>query len=227
MEVIEAALTFCPCQMPPRGSETPLPAQPEERSPLSAMVELGPGGPCSPCAHCAGSHPELFNTHKTWMLGCNYTQHIGPLTIWEQLGPFDPSRPIKLDSRGLAWKAGQRGGSHCRLPLSAKARAVPVFSHFSCVFGNELSPRSWRRAGECCWCHLRQAWGLLEVLWAGLEPGCTSRPHQGQTPRLRASRAESCCGETSMVFRALLLAVTHPAALLDGRLLHLCRRWWH
>lgn len=70
LEVTEAALTFCPCQMPPHGSETPLPAQPEERSPFGAMVELGPGGPCTPCAHCAGSHPALFNTRKTWMQRC-------------------------------------------------------------------------------------------------------------------------------------------------------------
>lgn len=102
------------------------------------------------------------------MLVCNYTQHIGPFTIWEQLESFDPSR----HKTGLAGPGvGEWGhrGAHCRssegqgcacifsFPISVQQRDLPAQLEESrswCPLEPSLGAfvgKPERCCGEVCW----------------------------------------------------------------------------
>lgn len=112
-------------------------------------------------------HSLIYTQHgcrDAWvLLYATYRANSHMRAVWT-LWSFSP---IKLGLGGLTWRAELWGGSCCRPPLSAKARTMPVFSHFPCVFGNRLSLHSWKQAGEQHWCHLQPARGLCEVLGLG------------------------------------------------------------
>lgn len=74
--------------------------------------------------------------------------------------------PIKLGRRGLAWGSGVTEGLAV---VPARARAVPVFSHFPSVLRKEICQHSWKKAGVHCWCPLEPS---LEA-FVGKPEGCS------------------------------------------------------